>query len=134
MATSCFFSYSQISYESESGEAFVKNQILAVTGADLDISPIKISKTVTWTLNFLSPLSIDQRKINLINDLCKEAGADILIDAQFTYKKRILGGGKMTVTGYPAKYRNFRSLTQTEIDSLILRKDTLQEKVIFFNR
>lgn len=111
----------------------IHNTILAVAGAELDISPAKVTKSVSWTMNFLSPTSLEQRKTNLINDLCKETGADIIVDPQFTYKRRILGGGKLTLTGYPAKYRNFRNLNETEIDSLIINKSQPENSIIFIN-
>ena len=51
--------------------------------------------------------------------LCREVGADILIDPQFTYDKRILGSGKLTVSGYPAKYKSFRTMTNEQVDAFI---------------
>lgn len=120
---------------STSNTAAVENRILAVAGADLDIAPYRVAKSAVWAFNFLSPVSLEQRKTNLVNALCKEVGADILVDPQFTYSRRVLGSGKLTVTGYPANYRDFRSLSETEIDSLILKKDTtLQNRIIFINR
>lgn len=119
---------------SVSNEVYIENRILAVSGADIEIAPYRVSKSTTWIFNFMSPIELNQRKTNLINALCKEIGADILIDPQFSYSRRILGGGKLTVTGYPAKYTDFRSLSDTEIDSLILKKDTLENKIIFINQ
>ena len=117
-----------------SNEIEVHNTILAVAGADLDISPVKISKSVSWTMNFLAPLSLEQRKENLLIELCKDSGADIIVDPQFTYKKRVLGGGKLTLSGYPAYYKNFRSLNEAEIDSIIINKNKPENTIIFINR
>lgn len=134
MALSVFAVWGQNFENTGSNEVYVENRILAVSGADIEIAPYRVSKSTSWIFNFLSPIELNQRKTNLINALCKEIGADILIDPQFSYSRRILGGGKLTVAGYPAKYTDFRSLSDTEIDSLILKKDTLENKVIFINQ
>lgn len=114
-------------------EVEIQNAIIAVSGADLEISPVKVTKTMTWTMNFLAPLSLEQRKENLIKILCKETGADKIIDPQFTFSKRILGGGKLVLTGYPAFYKNFRPLNETEIDSLVIKKRQPTNTVIFIS-
>lgn len=111
-----------------------QNRIIAVSGADIRIFNQKVSKSSTWTLNFLSPLDLEQRKQNLIRSLCKETGADLIIDPQFTYTRRILGGGKLTVTGYPAIYENFKSLTETEVDSIVMGNSFQEGKVMFINK
>lgn len=134
VALSGFAVHGQKFETNSSNETYIENHILAVSGADLEIAPYRVSKSTTWIFNFLSPTELNQRKTNLINALCKDIGADILIDPQFTYTRRILGGGKLTVTGYPAKYTDFRSLSEKEIDSLILKKDTLENKIIFINQ
>ena len=72
--------------------------------------------------------------MNLIIDLCREIGADILVDPQFTYSKRILGGGKLTVFGYPASYKNFRTMTDKQIDALITSPKFESNRVVFINK
>ena len=132
-ATPCFLAGAKQTVEVP-GQAEVENVILAVSGADIQIFDFKVSKTVTWSLNFLSPMTLEERKANLINRVCKEYGVDLLIDPQFTYSRRILGGGKLTVSGYPAKYVNFRSLNELQVDSLILNRDCIEDRAIFINR
>ena len=112
----------------------IENKIVAVSGAELIISENSVSKTITWVTGFINRTDLEQRKINLINDLCREVGADVLVDPQFTYSKRILGGGKLSVRGYPAKYRNFKPLSEIEIDSLLLNPKFDSNKVIFINK
>lgn len=112
----------------------IENKIVAVSGAELIISENSVTKTVTWVAGFLNGTDLEQRKINLINDLCREIGADVLIDPQFTYSKRILGGGKLTVRGYPAKYQNFRPLSDEQVDSLLINPKYDSNKVIFINK
>ena len=134
LTTSSFIGFGEVFENSVSHEANVENKILAVTGATLKIAPYRVSKSVSWVFNFLNPMDLEIRKINLTHALCQDVGADIIVDPQFSYSKRILGGGKLTLTGYPAKYEDFRSLSETEIDSLILKKNTPEDTIIFINR
>lgn len=112
----------------------VETTITAVTVAELDIADKRVEKSVSWKLTALSPTSLEQRKHNLITELCREAGADVLVDPQFTYSKRFLGGGKLTVSGYPASYRNFRTMTPAEIDAFITTPEYQNGKVVFINK
>lgn len=112
----------------------VETTITAVSTADLNISEERVSMSKVWTLNFLSATSLEQRKANLIIELCRREGADILVDPQFTYTKRVLGGGKLTVSGYPAKYTNFRTMTDKEIDTFIVSPTYNTGKVVFINK
>lgn len=113
--------------------AHLENKILAVSGAELEISSVSVSKTVTWVIGLFNRTDLEQRKKNLVYELCREIGADILVDPQFTYSKTILGGGKLTVRGYPAKYKTFRSLSDEQIDSLLIHPKYDTNTIIFIN-
>lgn len=128
-----FSSYAEKNQNTDSNIATIENKIVAVSGAELVISESSVSKTTTWFTGFINRIDLEQRKINLINDLCREVGADVLVNPQFTYTKRIFGGGKLTVRGYPAKYTNFKPLSDDEIDSLLLNPKFDSNKVIFIN-
>ncbi|MBE6318706.1 MAG: hypothetical protein E7081_07020 [Bacteroidales bacterium] len=112
----------------------VETTITAVSAADLEIADERVSKSTTWTLNFLSGTALEQRKANLIIELCREVGADVLVDPQFTYSKRMLGGGKLTVSGYPATYKNFRTMTDKQVDAFITSPEYNTGKVVFINK
>lgn len=112
----------------------VETTITAVSAADLEIADERVSKSITWTLNFLSGTPLEQRKANLIVELCREVGADVLVDPQFTFSKRVLGGGKLTVSGYPAKYKSFRTMTDEQIDAFVTTPEYTTGKVIFINK
>lgn len=109
----------------------IENRILAVSGAELIISENCVSKSTIW---IFSRTDLEQRKANLVNQLCREVGADVLVDPQFTYSKRLLGGGKLTVRGYPAKYKNFRPLSEEQIDSLLINPKYDSNTIIFINK
>ena len=117
----------------EGRSASVEHRVLGVAGADIEIGKERVSKSTTWTMNFLAPMDLETRKRNLIKSLCKSLRIDLLVDPQFTYSRRILGGGKLTVTGYPAKYVNFHNLTETQIDSVILKSEETESKAVFYN-
>ena len=110
----------------------VKNVVTALTMADVEVGSQRVEKSVSWKIK--SSTDINQRKENLQIMLCRDTGADFLVDPQFTYEKRILGGGKLTLSGYPAKYVNFRNMTELEIKTFILNPDTLSGKAIFLNQ
>ncbi|MCM1153243.1 MAG: hypothetical protein NC328_06290 [Muribaculum sp.] len=112
----------------------INTTITAVTAADLDIKDVRVSKTDSWRIKIFSPTDLEQRKANLIVELCREVGADVLVDPQFTFTKRPLGGGKLTVSGYPATYKNFRSMTDNEVDAFITTPEYQQGKVVFINK
>lgn len=112
----------------------IETTITAVSVAELDIADKRVSKSKTWTMNFLSPTDLEQRKKNLITELCREVGADVLVDPQFTYNRRFLGGGKLTVSGYPATYTNFRTMTDEEVDAFIVSPEYQSGKVVFINK
>jgi len=89
------------------------------TVADLDVLP-KVEQTVTW--NFVPfnwgqpPLGV--RKTNLQAEVIKNAGADVLLEPQFIFTKRSFGERTLTVTGYPAKFKDFRKATPEDIEAL----------------
>lgn len=112
----------------------VKNVVTAVTMADVEVGSQRVEKSVSWKIKMLSPTDLEQRKENLQNELCRETGADFLVDPQFSYEKKILGGGKLTLSGYPAKYVNFRNMTEEEIKAFILNPESQVGKVIFINQ
>ncbi|MCM1377483.1 MAG: hypothetical protein NC097_03630 [Clostridium sp.] len=112
----------------------VETTITAVTVAELDISDKRVSKSTSWTLKAVSPTSLEQRKANLIVELCREVEADVLVDPQFTFSKRIFGGGKLTVSGYPARYKNFRTMSPQEVEAFITTPEYQTGKVVFINK
>ena len=48
--------------------------------------------------------------------------------------KRLFDGGKLVLTGYPAKYKNFRSLNDIEIDSIVINRHLPDNTIIFINK
>lgn len=90
------------------------------TVVDLEVKGEKISKQVEW--NFvpfnLGQPSLANRKQNLLADAVKEQEADILLEPQMTYTKVSFGKRTLTVTGYPATFKNFRKATSEDLEAL----------------
>lgn len=88
------------------------------TVADLNISPNRVSKTTTWDWNPFDRTSMETRKNNITAELIKEYDADILVEPEYVQESSWLGGGSITVTGYPATFENFRKATPEDLDAL----------------
>lgn len=99
--------------------ADVDTQVYNLTVADMDVSTKKVSTTVDWKWTPLSTVSIETQKENATAELLKETESDVVVEPQYTVKRRgMFRGGSVTVTGYPAKYRNFRSMTQSDAEKV----------------
>ncbi|MDO4164426.1 MAG: hypothetical protein Q4D56_08575 [Bacteroides sp.] len=89
------------------------------TVADLQVLP-KVEKEVTWNFvpfNWGQP-SLDLRKQNMIADIVKENQADVFLEPQISYTKRPFGERTLVITGYPAKFKNFRKANGDDLRAL----------------
>lgn len=84
------------------------------TVVDLEVGD-KIEKTETWYFNPFDKQKLKDREGNLIADMVKSEKADVLLEAQSTYTKVPFGERTLTVSGYPAKYKDFRNATEEDI-------------------
>ena len=86
---------------------------------DLDVNEAKVTGTAEGDKDDLK-----QIKEDAILDALESSGADVLVEPRF---KTVTHRGKtvVTVTGYPAVYKNFRPLTNDEI--LLYENGILQE-------
>lgn len=101
--------------------AGVDTEVYSVTVADMDVSPQKAAKTIEWKWTPLSTVSIETQKENAEAELLKDADADVVVEPQFTIHRRgLFRGGSVTVTGYPAKYSNFRTMTKEDAEKIAL--------------
>lgn len=84
------------------------------TVADLEVSNQRISHTITPSKEIRKAGLSNCKQACIQEALEKHGNADLLVEPQFVYSmKRKLFGKKVTsvtVTGRPAKYKNFRSL------------------------
>lgn len=76
------------------------------------------SASVEWYWNPFNRVSMTVRKGNLVANLLKEKDADVLLEERFVFESNGFGGGRLTVTGYPAKFTEFRKATEADLDAL----------------
>lgn len=84
------------------------------TVVDLEVGD-KIERTETWDFNPFDIQNLKDRKSNLIAEMVKTEKADVLLEAQSTYKKVPFGKRTLTISGYPAKYKDFRKANEEDI-------------------
>ena len=77
------------------------------TVADLEVTPCHIAEP-----------KLSTAKGNLIAELLEEQKADVLLEAQFTFQRTPYGERVLTVTGFPAVYKNFRKATKSDLDAI----------------
>lgn len=93
----------------------VNSSIVNLTVADMKVSDHHVTKTVEWKWNPFTMVSMEAQKKNAVAEAVREADADLLVEPQYTMQKRgLFRGGSVTVTGRPATYTRFRSLTQAD--------------------
>ncbi|MBQ0141952.1 MAG: hypothetical protein KBT06_03990 [Prevotellaceae bacterium] len=93
------------------------------TIADLDIIPVKKEKTYTWSWNpFKKEPSISVIKGNLIAEILKETEADVMLEPQFIQTKVSYGERSVSVSGYVAKFKDFRKATNEDLKALEVTK------------
>lgn len=92
------------------GEGVIQKPVVV----DLDVKETKVTGSVT--ANAGTPVS--SMKVNAVADAIKNANADVLVEPRF---ETVTTNGKTTVTvlGFPASYKNFRSITPA--DTALLR-------------
>ena len=80
---------------------------------DLDVSPEKVSGTYSMS----SETPIETAKNDALAKLLKEKSADVIVEPKYEIEQ-VLGSIKLTVTGFPATYKNFRSVQKEDIELL----------------
>lgn len=102
------------------------------TVADLDVQPQRVAGTQTWRWKFfnLDQLSIGQRKQNLIYDMVNEAKADVLVEPQVRFTKKLFGERTLTISGYPATYKNFRKPSEEDLKAIRAANGTPEKVVV----
>ncbi len=100
------------------------------TVADLDVHE-KVETTISWgfvPFNWGQP-PLQQRQDNLTADIIKSKGADVLLEPQVVYTKEPYGARTLTITGYPATFKNFRKATSEDLEALKVVTPPHEKKV-----
>lgn len=98
--------------------ADTKSQLLTSTVADLEVSPVRISYTLSPTANLRRAGLSNVKQAAIQEALIKNGNADVLVDAEYTieqentfiFGKRITS---ITVSGHPAKFKGYHSLNDS---------------------
>lgn len=102
---------------SSSAEDVQTHVIQYPTVTDLNVLN-KTEKTITWSFQLFKKDNLPLIKANLQADLLKEHNADILLEPQYTFKKVPFGERTLTITGYPAQFKDFRKATDEDLKAL----------------
>lgn len=95
--------------------AEIDTRIYNLTVAELDVKKDKAEATANWNWTPFSTFNLKEAKDNVTAEVLKASGGDVLVEPQFEVKRRgFLRGGSITVTGYPATYKNFHNMTPDE--------------------
>ncbi|MEI7525438.1 MAG: hypothetical protein WCJ95_13955 [Mariniphaga sp.] len=91
---------------------------------DLEVKEVRVTGTAT----LLKGVSLEPVKQEAVADALRRAGADVLVEPKFETKT---SGGRTTatVTGFPATYKNFRSITLDDVE--LLRVGVVQKAEVF---
>ncbi len=89
------------------------------TVADLEVKD-KVEKVMTWGFRpfHLGEPSLDVAKGNLMAETLKEQDADVMLEPQFIFSRTSYGERRLTLIGYPAKFKDFRKATPQDIEAL----------------
>lgn len=95
----------------------------AWTTADLEVSDIKVRLTVEAPLNDNLMINETQLRENAIGELLEKYNADVLINPLFKTDYRDGRLSSVTVSGYPARHRNFRTISFEEQTKYMVEKE-----------
>ena len=98
--------------------------------ADLSVEPTKVNGSATGNSKYLQSIKNEA----IMNALSTAGNADILVEPNFTIstRKKV---AKVDVTGYPARYKNFRMLEDSDATWLDIRVyDTMEKQTSIFQR
>lgn len=111
MASSC----STVSYTSKTADVSTKIQTLTV--ADVKVQPERKTATAEYKWTPFAQMRAGAMKEEAAYKILQESNSDLLIEPQVVVNSRgIFRGGTVTVSGYPAKYSNFRPMTKEDAE------------------
>ena len=97
--------------------ADTNGQLLSATVADLEVSPVRVTYTMAPSKEIQRAGLANVKQAVIRECLEKNGNADVLVDAEYTIEQEKLLFGRrinlITVSGHPARYRNYRSLNDS---------------------
>lgn len=100
------------------------------TVADLEVLN-KVEAEEVWNFHpfHIAEPKVSVMKSNLIANILKSKNADVLLEPQITYSKTSFGERVLTISGYPAKFKNFRKATKDDLDALKVNIPSTEKKI-----
>ena len=93
--------------------ADAKTQLLSATVADLEVSPVRVTYTMSPSKNVQRAGLSNVKQAAVQECLIKNGNADVLVDVEYVIEQEKLLFGKrinsITVSGHPAKYKGYHS-------------------------
>ena len=93
--------------------ADAKTQLLSATVADLEVSPVRVTYTMSPSKNVQRAGLSNVKQAAIQECLIKNGNADVLVDVEYVIEQEKLLFGKrinsITVSGHPAKYKHGRA-------------------------
>ena len=97
--------------------ANTKGQLLTATVADLEVSPIRVTYSMTPSKEIQRAGLANVKQAVIQECLLKNGNADVLVDAEFTIEQEKLLFGRrinlITVSGHPARFKGYHSLNDS---------------------
>lgn len=97
--------------------ADAKTQLLSATVADLEVSPVRVTYTMSPSKNVQRAGLSNVKQAAVQECLIKNGNADVLVDVEYVIEQEKLLFGKrinsITVSGHPAKYKGYHSLNDS---------------------
>lgn len=87
------------------------------TVTDLEVMP-KVEASCEWFSLCNNSSKLMRKRGNLVAETLKSKDADVLLEPHFIIVKSGPFSRKVTVIGYPAKYKNFRKASASDIEAL----------------
>lgn len=121
--TSCATSKSGTSKTMDIAGAGVLHKPVVV---DLDVKQDKVEKTV----EIKNLTSLENAKNEVVRDLLKERGADILVEPSF-FSTTTGSKTELTVYGWTANYKNFRPIDENDIKFMEVKPSLVQKADVY---
>ncbi len=92
------------------------------TVAELDVAPQQAKADAEWVNHlFKGSTSLKTQEQELIAQILSSADADILIEPKIAHESRrhwFRSNHRLTISGYPARYKEFRTATMEDIEKI----------------
>lgn len=125
MASSC----TTVQYTSKTADVSTKIQTLTV--ADVKVQPERKTATAEYKWTPFAQMRAGAMKEEAAYKILQEANSDLLIEPQVVVNSRgIFRGGTVTVSGYPAKYTNFRPMTKEDAEIIATYEGRISPVVV----